>query len=67
VFRPDWNKLWARHKSKFSKLPDTREWAVFGEEHDVVLFIVYGVNKQGWTIEMSCEKLPLPDWQRSVS
>ncbi len=28
VFRPDWNKLWARHKSK---LPDVREcWAVFG-------------------------------------
>jgi hypothetical protein len=38
-----------------------------GEEHDVVLLIVHGVNKQGWTIEMSCEKLPLLDWQRSVS
>ena len=59
--RLDWNKLWARHRGK---LPDVREWAVVGEELGTVLFVVHGRNEQGWTIEVSCEKLPLQDWQR---
>jgi hypothetical protein len=61
MYRLDWSKLWARHSGK---LPDVREWAVVGEEPGTVLFIVHGKNERGWPIEVSCEKMPLPDWQR---
>jgi hypothetical protein len=57
-YRPDWNRLLSRHRSK---LPDVVEWAVFGSKPGSVSFIAYDKDTDGDVV--SLETLPLADWQ----
>jgi hypothetical protein len=54
-YRPDWNRLLSRHRSK---LPDVVEWAVFGSEPGSVTFIAYDKDT-----DRDVVSLPLADWQ----